>query len=83
MQYVQTHAAGVCSGPALSRRVQLRWPKPAMDAKRQHGNSAQVLRDWIASTAPRVQSGLNSRLAVQVFLTLALTSQDSRADHAS
>ncbi len=50
-------------------RVPLRWPKAAMDAKRQQASSAQVLRDWIAGTAPHVQSGLTARMAVQVPCT--------------
>ena len=50
--------------------MQLRWPKPAMDAKRRQDGTAQVLRDWIAGTVPRVQSALNPRLAVQVPIHL-------------
>ena len=41
-----------------------------MDAKRQQATSTQVLRDWIAGTAPHVQSGLNTRMAVQVPWTV-------------
>jgi hypothetical protein len=37
-----------------------------MDAKRRQTGMTQVLQDWIAGTAPRVQSALNPRLAVQV-----------------
>ena len=54
------------SNSVAQRRVQLRWPKPAMDAKRRQTGTTQVLRDWIAGTMPRVQSALNPRLAVQV-----------------
>ncbi len=55
-------------------RVPLRWPKAAMDAKRQQASSTQVLRDWHAGTAPHVHSSLTMRMAVQVRWTRAADS---------
>ena len=67
-------------GSVSGFRVQLLWPKPAMDAKKQQASSVQALRDWIARTAPRVQSSLNTRLAVQVLRIFSLAAPLHRAE---